>query len=202
MAKQLDSDIKTAEAQWKSEQNSYQLELDKLADIEKEIENCILRAPQAGQVVHANETSRRGDSDFIVEPGAMVREGRVIIRLPDPTQMQVKAKVNESQVTLLRAGMKAKVRLDALGDRLLDGLVTRVNEYPEPSSWYSSQVKEYATFIKINETVDGIKPGLTAEVKIQVTRENDVAQIPVQAIHEHGRKMYCFVKSAAIVGTS
>lgn len=195
--KQLDSDIKNAEAQWKSAQSSYDLELSKRKDIEDQISKCILRAPQAGQVVHANEQGFRSASEFIVEPGATVREGQAIIRLPDATQMQVKAKVNESQVTLLRAGMPAKIRLDAFGEKIFRGVVTRVNEYPEPTSWFGSQVKEYATYIKILDGTTGIKPGLTAEVAIQVDRMRDVPQIPVQAIHEHGRKTYCFVQDGA-----
>ncbi len=193
-SKQLDSDIKTAEAQWKSAQSSYTLELDKLKENEEQIAKCTLIAPQAGQVVHANEQGFRSQSEFIVEPGATVREGQAIIRLPDASQMQVKAKVNESQVTMLRVGMKAKIRLDAFGEKIFRGVVTRVNEYPEPTNWFGSQVKEYSTYIKIVDSTAKIKPGLTAEVAIQVDRQNDVAQIPVQAIHEHGRKMYCFVK--------
>ncbi len=193
--KQLDADIKNTEAQWKSAESSYQLELSKRKDIEDQIEKCVLRAPQAGQVVHANEQGFRSQSEFIVEPGATVREGQAIIRLPDATQMQVKAKVNESQVTLLRSGMKAKIRLDAFGEKIFRGVVTRVNEYPEPTSWFGSQVKEYATYVKILDGTTGIKPGLTAEVAIQVDRMRDVPQIPIQAIHEHGRKTYCLVKN-------
>ena len=58
MMMQLDSDIKSAEASWKSEQSTYQLELANLKDIESQIEKCTIVAPQAGQVVHANETGR------------------------------------------------------------------------------------------------------------------------------------------------
>ena len=62
----------------------------------------------AGQVVYANETDMfRGSSSsqFIVTPGAMVRERQVIIRLPNANDMQVKATVNEARVTLVRPGL-------------------------------------------------------------------------------------------------
>ena len=194
MLKQLDSDIKSAEAKKSSEESSYKLELSKLKDIEDQIEKCTIRAPAAGQVVYANKQSSRSGSEFIVEAGAMVRENQVIIRLPDPTTMQVKTKINESRVTMVQQGMPATIRLDAYDDQILKGEVTRVNEYPEPSSWFSSQVKEYATFVKIIDSPMQIRPGLTAEVTIIADSQNNVLQVPVQSLHEHGAKYYCMVR--------
>lgn len=194
MLKQLESDIKSSEAAWSADQNSHKLELSNLKIIEEQIEKCVIKAPQDGQVIHANEQSRRGDSEFIVEPGASVREGQAIIRLPKDNAMQVKAKVNESQIADLHTGLPATIRIDAFGDATLRGEVTVVNEYPEPTSWYSSQVKEYASFIKILDNSMQLRPGLTAEVTIHVAFEKDALLIPIQAIHEHGRQNYCMVK--------
>ena len=136
----------------------------------------------------------RGD-DFIVEPGVLVREQQAIIRLPDPRNMQVKAKINESRVTQVAVGMPVTIRLDAFGDATLEGEITRVNEYPEPTSWYSSQVKEYATFIAIKNPPADIKPGLTAEVTIHCQYVEGAILVPVQAVVEHGRRTYCIVKT-------
>lgn len=194
--KELDSNIKTSEAKWKSEQSSHQLELDKLKDIEEQIKKCVIVAPQSGQVVHANRQSSRSQGEFIVEPGALVRERQAIIRLPDPKQMQVKAKINEARVTLVKQGMPVQIRLDAFGDQALSGEVVHVNEYPEPTSWFGSQVKEYATFIKIFDPPANIRPGLTAEARITVNRLDDVLKIPVQGLYEHGSDLYCMLQTA------
>ncbi|MCA9188178.1 MAG: HlyD family efflux transporter periplasmic adaptor subunit [Pirellulaceae bacterium] len=195
MLKQLDTDIKSAEAKWKSAQSSFALEKSKLDEIESQIKKCTVQAPQAGQVVYANEQSSRSGSEFIVEPGAMVREQQTVIKLPDPELMQVKTKISESRITNVRQGMPASIRLDAFGDELLKGEVTRVNEYPEPSSWYSSQVKEYAAFVRIDIPGSRIRPGLTSEVTIHVRKIEDALQVPVQAIHEHGAKFYVMVRN-------
>ena len=188
--KTLESDIKTAEANWKSAESSYKLELSELAENKSQVEKCVIRAPQAGQVVYANVQSSRRESEFLVEPGALIRENQVLIRLPNPNKMQVKAKINESRVTSIRAGMPASIRLDAFGEEVLEGEVVRVNEYPEPAGWYSSQVKEYATFVRIDNPSAKLRPGLTAEVTIHVQRTEDALQLPVQAVHEHGRELY------------
>lgn len=200
--KQFDSDIATSEAKWKAEESSLELEKKKLEDILKQVANCEIKAPADGQVVYANVSSQRGgSSEFVVEAGANVREGQVLIRLPDPTQMQVKAKINESRVTLVRAGMPVLIKLDAFNsDTPLRGRVTKVNQYAEPGSWFSSQVKEYATFIRIENPPDGIRPGLTAENRIFVKQLENAIQVPVQAVFEHGGKTYCIVKTSGSGG--
>lgn len=191
--KTLESDIATAKAKWDSEQQSYEIEEKKLKDIKDQIAKCEIRSPAAGQVVHANQVSNRGGSEFVVEAGAMVREQQTIIRLPNPSKMQVKAKINESQITSIRAGMPVQVRIDAFSDdQKLKGIVTKVNEYPEPSSWFSSPVKQYATIIQITNPPKDIRPGLTAEVAIQVEKRPQALQVPVQAIYDHHGAAYCF----------
>ncbi|HEY6564737.1 MAG TPA: HlyD family efflux transporter periplasmic adaptor subunit [Pirellulaceae bacterium] len=189
---ELDMAIRTAEAQWKSEQDTYQLERDKQKDIEEQIARCTIRAPQDGQVIFANERGGRfGGEDFVVQPGTLVRKDQVILRLPDASQMQVLAKINEARITMVRPGMKATVRIDALGDATVSGVVTKVNEYPEPSSWFSSQIKEYATYIRIDDPPKRIRPGLTAEVTILINRVEDALTVPMQAIVEKQQKYYC-----------
>ena len=194
MLKDMDAAIKSAEALYESNASSYQLELTKLRDIEEQIAKCTILATQAGQVVYANRPSNRSQSEFIVEPGALVRERQAIVRLPDPSAMQVKADINESRITLVKVGMPVSIRLDAFGDESLSGDVTKVNEYPEPDSWFSSQVKQYATIIKIHDPPSQIRPGLTAEVKILIDQLEDVLRIPVQAVHEHGGRFYCMLR--------
>ncbi len=191
----LDSDIEAAEARKEADTNSHAEEVKKLKEMEDQIAKCVITAPAAGQVVYANIVSRRGGSEFVVEPGAMVRERQTIIRLPDPDQMQIKATINEDRVILVEEGMPVSIRIGAFADdRILEGRVKKVNRYAEPGSWFSSQVKEYATFIDVINPPPDIRSGMTAEVRILVDKKSDVLQIPVQAIHEHARLTYCLVK--------
>lgn len=193
MLKSLDSDIKTAEAKLQAEQHSHQLDTEKLKRIKGDLDKCLIRAHDSGQVVYANQTDYRGGSEFIVEEGATVRERQVIIRLPDPKRMQVKGKINEAHVSLVRSGMRASIRLDAFAEMALRGSVQRVSDYPAPTSFFSSNVKEYETIVKIDDAPDGLRPGLTAEVKIRVSELDDVITVPVQAVFQHGRSSYCVI---------
>ncbi|MCA9156287.1 MAG: efflux RND transporter periplasmic adaptor subunit, partial [Planctomycetales bacterium] len=195
MLVQFDSDIETAKANVESQTKIHEEELDKLADLEDQITKCVILAPDDGVVVHANKFSSRGSAEFVVEAGSTVRERQTIVRLPDPTKMQVKAKVNESQISLIKEGMPVQVKIGASDGEALRGRVTKVNKYAEPNSWFSSQVKEFATTIAILDPPSSIRTGMTAEVRIMVDHQSDALQIPVQAVHEHRGHTFCLVKN-------
>ena len=191
----FDSDFEASSAQLEADQSSLDEEESKLRDIEDQVAKCRITAPAAGQVVYANINSHRGGSEFVVEPGAFVRERQAIIHLPNPRKMQVKATVNESRITLVEVGMPVAISIGAFAeDRILKGKVDKVNKYAEPSSWFSSQVKEYACYIEIAEPPPDIRTGMTAEVRIYVNRQSEVLQIPVQAVYEHKGHTFCLVQ--------
>ena len=196
MLVQLESDIKSADVTFRNEKDSHQTELDKLKEIEDQIAACKVHAPQAGQVVYANVQSSRSGSEFVVENGAAVKERQIILRLPDPENMQVKAKISEARVNLVREGMPVSIRIDAFGDTALRGEVTKVNKYAEPGSWWSSSTKQYATLIRIIDPPAKIRVGLTAEVQIHVEQRDDALQLPVQTVYERSGKTFCLVAIA------
>jgi len=189
----LEADIATAEAKLRAAEESHELDVEELEDIEEQIEKCVIYAPQAGQVVYGNVQGGRGRSEVIIEEGAEVRERQVVIRLPDFSKMQVKARINEGKVSLLEEGMSARIRLDAFAEMELEGTVEEIDEFAAPTSWISPNVKEYETIIKIHDPPKGLRPGMTAEVKIEVERLSDVLQVPVQTVLEHGGKYFCAI---------
>lgn len=196
MLSQLEADIKTALANLKSQESTHALDKEKLALVQAQIAKCEIHAPADGQVVYANSSERRGGSEIVIEEGAMVRERQVIVRLPDPKKMQVKAKINESRIDRVHEGMLATVRLDAFPEREMQGTVRKVDAYPLAGSWFNSSIKEYGTFIDIHDPPPGMRPGMTAEVKIKVEQLPDALQVPVQAVVEHGSEHFCLLPTA------
>lgn len=195
MLAQLEADIEAANATLQSEDQNLRLDQDKLKLVEEQIGKCEVRAPAGGQVVYANSSGGGmrggGGSEVIIEPGTMIRERQAIVRLPDPSKMQVKAKINESRIDRVTEGMGALVKLDALPDEEFQGVVRRVDDYPVAGNWWSN-VKEYGTYVEIlNPPAGKLRPGMTAEVQIYVERQDDAVQAPVQAILEHGGQHFC-----------
>lgn len=186
---QLMANIETARAKLNSDTYTNELARSRLEHYTQQLENCTIKAPQAGQVVYANQDSRRwtSESDMIKE-GSTVRERQVLIRLPDPNQMQVKTMINEANIAYVKNDMKAKIAFDALSNRTFDGTVIKVNQYPE-ISWMSS-AKDYVTIVKIDNCVPEIRSGLTAEVKVVSQKIDDVLMLPVQCVIEVNGRNY------------
>ncbi|TWT38794.1 multidrug resistance protein MdtN [Blastopirellula retiformator] len=195
--KELDSDIKVAEADLEAAKEKLGLENKMLRFFEEQIAACEVRAPQNGQVVYANVSSGRDSSDFVLEPGAEVRERQTLIRLPDYEAMQVVCDVNESRIALIEKGMPATIKLDAYDNLQLMGEVIRVNEYPTPGHWMSSTVKKYAVTVKVLNPTMQIKPGMTSQVAIHVESSPNQLQAPVQAIYERDGAHFCFIRDAS-----
>jgi RND family efflux transporter MFP subunit len=194
--KQLEADIKTTEAKMRTDESTHELDMQKLAEIEAQIAKCVIRAPAAGQVVYNNDDDDWDDNPMVIKAGTLVRERQIIFRLPDPKQMQVKAKINEANVNRVKIGMTATIKVDAFPDRVMYGVVTKMNDYPEQSGWRGSNAKEYAAFVRIEDPPIGLRPGMTSDVRILVEERPDVLQVPVQAVVEENGRHYCLIRTA------
>jgi HlyD family secretion protein len=194
----LTSKEATAEAKMRSELASLTLEESKLKRLESQVANSVILAPADGMVVYANDMgrgSRGGQQGAQVEEGAAVRERQTLVRLPDLSQMQVKVVVHESKVDLLKPGMPARIKIQ---DREFHGEVTSVANQPESGSWFGSNVKEYAAIVRVEGQHAGLKPGMTAEVEIEVANLKNVIAVPVIAVVERGGKYYCWVRRGGV----
>lgn len=169
-------------------------------DISDEIAKCTVCSPQDGMVVYyVSESSRSGSStrQSIVAQGEPVSEGQKLMRIPDLRHMQVAAKVHEALVSRVRVDQPAVVRVDAFPTRNIPGRVKQVAAVASQADWFSTDVKVYQCNIALDEFVEGLKPGMSAEVTILVggVLEN-ILTIPIHAIvgsAELGKERKCFV---------
>ena len=188
------SDIKAAQADVDAKTAILEQEQSKLDEIDLNLTKCDIRAPAEGQVIYHNVySSRSGRVEFVVEAGSRARERQTIIDLPNPKLMQVKAKINEAGIRYVEDEQEAVINIGALQGQVIRGEVIKVNQIPEPSSVWGSQVKEYGTIIKIIDPPETIRSGMTAEVKILVERKEKVLLLPVQAIQEVAGHFFCLV---------
>lgn len=191
--KQFESDVVIAKAKWEAEKNRLAIEQQKMRELKEQIANCTIVAPRAGIVKYAHENDRRGESNFIVEEGTVVRERQIILKMPDPASMQVEIKINESLIQYVQPGMTTIIRPVGLDEVELRGTIDKVNQYAEPSGWRKANVKEYKAIVNLDETVPQVRVGMTASVTIQCAQVPDAIQVPVQSVYSHGPQYFCFV---------
>lgn len=191
--KELQANVEKALSDELAKKATYELEMSKERKLKVQIASCTLKAPGKGLVVYANEANRFGSNQPQIEEGASVRERQKIFSLPDITQMRVNTKVHESMVDRIHKGLKARIRVDAFAQQVLDGTVENVQPLPDPTSFFASDVKVYTTLVGIDNPLPGLRPGMTAQVEILVTQLDDVLSVPVQAVLEFKGKDYVYV---------
>jgi multidrug resistance efflux pump len=193
--KELKSEVEKTKSDELAKKQTYQLEQDKEAKLVRQIEGCKLTAPGDGLVVYANDPNRfGGSSQPQIEEGATVRERQKIFSLPDISHMQVNTKVHESMVDRIDPGLRARIRVESFPDDVLTGSVKEVAPLPDPNTMFSSDVKVYTTKVTIDKGLDGLRPGMSAQVEILVTELENVLSVPVQAILEFSNKNHVAVR--------
>ncbi len=149
--KELESDVEKARSDELAKKATWELETGKEKKLERQITACEIRAPSDGLVVYANDPNRAfGSNQPQVEEGAAVRERQKIFSLPDISLMQVNTKVHESHIYKIDKNLKAKIRVDAFSDQVLEGTVVEVAALPDQGNFFNSDIKVYTTKVRID----------------------------------------------------
>jgi multidrug efflux pump subunit AcrA (membrane-fusion protein) len=82
-----------------------------------------------------------------------------------------------------------------LPDRTLEAEVSDVASVTKPAGWWTGNVVKYDTIVEL-PSVEGLKPGMSAEVEVIMARHEDVLTIPVAAVVETDEGFLCWVKTA------
>lgn len=193
----LESSLAVAQANVRWRRHVYDLQLKELENLHEQIENCTIKAPSAGQVVHAN-IYHNGHS-HLIEPGAFVWRKRVLMKLPNSDEMHIMAHIPEAKVAQVHKGQKVRICCEAFPDVEFRGTVELVDEFPSETPWWGPQMKCYETTIAIDgDSLDSapvdLRPGLTADLVIEVGEKPDQLMVPFQAVLKHGPHTYCLTK--------
>jgi RND family efflux transporter MFP subunit len=165
-------------------------------EAQAELARCVLRAPRDGVAIYyVPEQARFGaGAQPVVAQGEPVREGQKLLQIADLSHMEVVLRVHEAMVSHLRKGQRAAVRVDAFPGRVLTGQVKALSGTASELDFFASDVKVYKTVVTIDGPAPGLKPGMSAEVRI-VARQTPgpVLQVPLASVLAAGGKRLCFV---------
>jgi RND family efflux transporter MFP subunit len=186
--------VAKAQSEFDGAVSTFTIEDQQLKEYLSQREKSVLKAQQAGVVAYAND--RWYDPSSRIREGAMVYSRQKIYSLPDMTKMQVKVNIHESLVKKVKPGQKAEVRVDAFPNLVLTGVVKSVSPLADSNqSFGGGGSKEYTTYVTIEKLPDeGLKPSMTAEVRIQVSLVNNALVVPLQAVVDHKGDHYAFVE--------
>lgn len=166
-----DVSVRSAEAQIRSSEAQVTQAQASLHQNEVNLQNTVIQAPIDGLVI-----SRNVDVGQTV--AASMQAPTLFVLAADLTKMQVVANLDESDVGRIRPGQVVTFRVDAYPADDFTGTLTQVRLQPI----VQQNVVTYATVIDVPNPELKLKPGMTANVTVEVSRRNDVIRVPNAAL--------------------
>ncbi len=168
----FESDVRTSQA-------TLQLEQQKLARLDSQIEAAKIRATRAGYVIYA----QRDNDDPPIGAGAEVREREEILSIPNSDGMTVGVKLHESVLKQVAVGQPCTVTIEALPGVRLEGRMATVAMLPDQTSrWMNPNLRVYKAEVAITTQDPALRPGMSCAVEILVDELVDVTYVPLQAV--------------------
>ena len=163
--------VRSAEAQLRSQQAGVTQSQASLKQNEVNLAHTIIESPIDGLVI-----SRNVDVGQTV--AASMSAPTLFVLAADLTKMQVLASLDESDVGRIRPGQLVRFRVDAFPTEEFSGNVTQVRLQPTTVQ----NVVTYQTVIDVPNPGLKLKPGMTANVNIEIARRADVLRVPNTAL--------------------
>jgi HlyD family secretion protein len=135
------------------------------------LDHTVINAPIDGLVI-----SRNVDVGQTV--AASMQAPTLFVLAADLTKMQVVANLDESDVGRIRPRQEVSFRVDAYPTETFRGAVSQVRLNP----LVQQNVVTYATVIDVPNNELKLKPGMTANVNIEIARRTDVLRVPNSAL--------------------
>lgn len=137
-----------------------------------------IKAPSDGMVIYNEHYNERRKMQI----GDVVWGGWPIIRLPDLTEMEVLALVNEVDGPKLSVGARAEIKLDSYPDTVIAGAVKEIAQTAVKAGWMS-KAKIFRVVIALDKTVTEVmKPGMSAQVSVITSETRPQLLIPRSAV--------------------
>ena len=175
------NEIENREASSASKQASLLESQAKMQRATLEVNDCVLRAPFAGEVAAR-----------LVDPGAFVRPGTEVATVVDRDTVRVVGDVPEADFDVVRPG--TPVRIHALAtERRLEARIARRSPAADPAT------RTIHVEIDVPDPGRALPVATTAELVIDVGVAADVTEIPLVAAAVRGAKATVFVVDGPVV---
>ncbi|MBX6365625.1 MAG: efflux RND transporter periplasmic adaptor subunit [Gemmatimonadetes bacterium] len=115
---------------------------------------------------------------IIASASQTVSGGTTLFKMADLSTMQVRALVDETDIGKVQPGQTARVTVEAYPGRPFFGQVQKI----EPQAVVDQNVTMFPVLIRLDNAQRLLKPGMNAEVEIQIARRADALVVPNDAV--------------------
>jgi len=162
---------KQADAQLKSTQSQIVQAQAAVDKAKVDLDHTVITAPIDGIII-------KRSVDVGQTVAASMSAPELFIIAADLTKMQVNANIDESDVGRMRPGENVTFRVDAYPNDTFHGTVLQVRLNPTTVQ----NVVTYSTVINVPNVDYRLKPGMTANVNIEIARRSNVLRVPNAAL--------------------
>ena len=160
-------DFTNAQASLVRAQTSFELAQLQLMDVN-------IRAPMDGTIIQKSVE----EGVVIQSASQSVSGGTTLFVMADLADMQVRTLVDETDMGLLEAGLEAVVSVEAFPDRTFPGVIEKI----EPQAVVEQNVTMFPVIVSLDNRSGMLKPGMNAEVVIQIDEARGVLLVQNNAI--------------------
>lgn len=133
-----------------------------------------ITAPLTGTVIE--KTVEIGQ--IIASATGNVSGGTTLLKMADLAQMQVRSLIDETDLGRIKAGLAVQVTVEAYPDRQFRGQVLKI----EPQAVIDQNVTMFPVLVMLDNNEGLLKPGMNADVVIEVATRADVVAVPNSAV--------------------
>ncbi len=114
----------------------------------------------------------------ISSPTRDVGGGTVLFTMANLDTVQIRTRIDETDIGKVRPGLEATITVDAYSDRRFDGVVLKI----EPQATIEQNVTMFPALVRIANPGHLLMPGMNAEVEIHIGERENVLAIPYSAL--------------------
>jgi len=160
-------DHANAQAQLVRAQTNFELAELRLGDVQ-------IRAPMAGTIIQRNVE----EGTVIQSASQNVSGGTTLFVMANLAAMQVRTLVDETDMGRIQAGLSTEVQVEAFPERRFLGVVQKI----EPQAVVQQNVTMFNVIITLDNRDGLLKPGMNAEVVVEIAEAPDVLVVPNNAV--------------------
>src|SRR6058998_3453493 len=122
--------------------------------------------------------------------GIQNQPGTTLMTIADMSIITAEVRVDETDIVNVKLGQEAKIKVDALGDRMLVGQVTEIGNSALARTMSSSigtsgtgqEAKDFKVVITLDDPPPELRPGLSCTATIETATRQQIVTAPIQAL--------------------
>ena len=169
------------------------------AEIREDRKGFQQTAPCDGLVVHGSAPARwkagqgtAPPAESLLQAGDDAKAGTVLLTLLAPGPGRIEVRVPEERRLRVAKGTAAEAHVQALPGRTIRASVTEIADLPDGTE---GSAKTFAARLALDAPPEGLRPGLSAWVEVDLGEIPDALAVPVDFVFNKGGRFCCKVRA-------